>query len=43
MWDINTGECLHICSGHTNLVYSVAFSIDAQIVASGSQDRSIRL
>ncbi|MBW4623355.1 MAG: hypothetical protein KME17_28860 [Cyanosarcina radialis HA8281-LM2] len=43
LWDIDRGQCYHICTGHTQQVYSVAFSPDGQTLASGSGDRTIKL
>jgi WD40 repeat protein len=43
LWHVATGECQHALQGHTDLVWSVAFSTDGQILASGSQDETIRL
>ncbi|MEP0777011.1 hypothetical protein NDI39_05205 [Microcoleus sp. ZQ-A2] len=37
------GECLNILQGHTNGVWSVAFSRDGQRLASGSDDHTLRL
>ncbi len=46
LWDVDTGECLHVLTGHTNGVTSVGFlSTDnsSPILASASFDGTIRL
>ncbi|KAG0214739.1 hypothetical protein BGX31_001040, partial [Mortierella sp. GBA43] len=42
VWDIETGICLKVLSGHTNGVSGVAFSRQRDQVVSCSYDRSIR-
>ena len=43
LWDVNTGKELKKITGHTDRVYSVAFSIDGNTLASGSWDNTVRL
>ncbi|MEL7509783.1 MAG: NB-ARC domain-containing protein [Cyanobacteria bacterium J06554_1] len=43
LWDISTGECLHVLEGHQNWVMSVAFSPNGTQLASASADRTVRL
>ena len=43
IWDVHTGQLLHLLSGHSSAVSSVAFSPDGVTLASGSWDRTIRL
>ena len=43
IYDADIGEELNLLSGHTSAVFSVAFSSDGNILASGSADDTIRL
>jgi WD40 repeat protein len=43
LWSIQDGRCYCNLSGHTNEVWSVAFSADGRMLASGSTDRTIRI
>ena len=43
LWEVNSGRSLRALEGHTNGVWSVAFSPDGQTLASGSSDNSVRL
>jgi len=40
---VKTGECLKTLQGHTSWVWSVAFSPDVNMIASGSEDVTIKL
>ena len=41
--DVESGEILRSLEGHSDWVYSVAFSPDGAKIASGSVDRSVKL
>ena len=41
LWDVDTGECLHVFRGHTSKIYSVAF--DGERVVTGSLDSTVRV
>ena len=43
LWDVNSGQNLKTLVGHTNWVWSVAFSPDGCHLASGSADATIKL
>jgi WD40 repeat protein len=43
LWDAGTGALLQTLEGHTDSVYSVAFSPDGKQAVSGSDDHTVRL
>jgi WD40 repeat protein len=43
LWHTQTGQCHQILKGHADSVTSVTFSPDGQILASGSEDQTIKL
>jgi WD40 repeat protein len=42
-WDIATGACRAVWPGHSGRIVSIAVSSDGERIASGSDDRSVRL
>ncbi|MCY3019106.1 MAG: hypothetical protein NTW87_08775 [Planctomycetota bacterium] len=43
LWDVATGRELRTFSGHTDGVFSVAFSPDGKLALSGSWDKTLKL
>ncbi|KAK4159680.1 WD40-repeat-containing domain protein [Cladorrhinum sp. PSN259] len=43
IWDPATGKCVLTLKGHSNSVYSVAWSYDAARLASGSSDNTVKI
>jgi WD40 repeat protein len=43
LWEMPAGKSRRFLKGHTNYVYSLAFSADSSILASGSGDSTVRL
>ncbi|MFM6250725.1 MAG: WD40 repeat domain-containing protein, partial [Dolichospermum sp.] len=43
IWDGRTGNLLRTLSGHSNWVWSVAWSPDGRTLASGSWDNTIKI
>ncbi len=43
LWDATNGQELKTLSGHTDLIWSVAFSPDSKQLASGSHDKSVKV
>lgn len=41
LWNIDTGECLHVLRGHLHQIYSVAY--DGKYIASGGLDTTVRV
>jgi len=43
LWDLKTGKLIEKFDGHNDSVYSVSFSPDAKLLASGSLDKTLKL
>ena len=43
LWDLGSGSLIKNLTGHTNVVYSLAFSRDGNQLASGSADNTVRI
>lgn len=43
IWDLESGECLHICNGHREKVYSVGYSHELKRAVSGSMDSTVKV
>jgi serine/threonine protein kinase len=43
LWDAQTGQPIRTLTGHLDIVYSLAVSLDGAVLFSGSADKSIRL
>jgi len=43
LWDIATGETVHVFAGHESAINSLVFSPDGKTLLSGSYDQTIRL
>lgn len=43
LWDVERGACIHTLTKHTEPVYSVAFSPDGKLLASGSFDKCVHI
>ena len=43
LWELKTGKLVEKFDGHNDSVYSVSFSPDAKLLASGSLDKTLKL
>jgi small GTP-binding protein len=43
VWDVETGRCLRVLEGHTNVVWRVAWSPDQRRALSGAGDNTVRV
>jgi WD40 repeat protein len=43
IWDVQTGQCVLTLQGYCDRVFSLAFSPDGLLLASGSEDHLVRI
>lgn len=43
MWDLHTGQCRHVLSGHTGKINGITISEDGRWAATASEDGSVRV
>lgn len=43
VWSAATGQCLFTLTGHANYIYAIAYSPDAQFIATGSIDKTVKI
>lgn len=43
IWDVDRGVCLYTLNRHQSPVYSLAFSCDGRLLASGSYDMTVNI
>ncbi|EDX83921.1 hypothetical protein S7335_1618 [Synechococcus sp. PCC 7335] len=43
LWHAQSGDCLRTLEGHTNWIWSIAFSPQGNLLASGSADKTVKL
>jgi GTPase SAR1 family protein len=43
LWDLESGRCLQVLEGHSDTIYSTAWSPDGRHALSGSEDSTVRL
>ncbi|CAJ0921169.1 unnamed protein product, partial [Mesorhabditis belari] len=43
VWHVHTGECLQMLTGHRDIIFSLLFESQRDLVVSGSRDRTIRV
>jgi len=43
LWDVETGNCLHSLSGHSNTISEVVYTPRGDRIASGSEDATVRI
>lgn len=43
LWNVDTGECMHVFRGHFHQIYTVAWSTDGNRVVSAGLDSTVRV
>ena len=42
-WDVSNSRLLHTYTGHADIVYTLAWSLDGLCIASGSSDQTVQV